>query len=278
MRGVWLIVVCATAVCSSRSQDLDSLAVSIPSDFEISDSPCTFRHDPSVEKVLQVAAVKVDSAKPPGTDSVVFVEMRNASARSITAYILTFSQTRGGKTNYFGARGKDLVYELALAQSARRAAPSGSSFSPGERYRLEIWRGRVPGQIEVYPCVAVFDDGTGIGPSEGLRSVQTDRWVYAKTLETLITELGLARDSADPKSTLLLRAKRIPQVRAMVGPNGNRIRIGGLGPSRDLETTAKELPETRDTRAIRKFLTGRIAALRAFREAFLQQSVLSRPK
>jgi hypothetical protein len=232
-----------------------------------------------VEKVLQVAAVKVDSAKPPETGSVVSVEMRNGSAKPITAYILTFTQTRRGKTDYFGARGKDLVYELALARSARRVDPPSTSFSPGQTYRAEIWKGRVPGRIEVYPCVAVFDDGTGIGPSEGLTAVRTDRWTYAKTLEILIAELGLARDSADPKATLLLRAKRIPEIRTtMVGPSGTPIRIAASGPSRDLEATARELSGTRDTPDARKFLTDRIAGLRAFRETLLQQSVISRPK
>jgi hypothetical protein len=261
------MLISVVVILSAKPQDMDPLAVSTPSEFSISDSPCVSRHDPSVEKVLQVVAVRIEAAKSPETSPVVTVEMRNGSTKTITAYVLTFTVTRGGRTDHFGAMGRDLVYDLMLARHARRAAPANISFLPGQVYRAEIWRGRPPGHIEVYPCVAMFDDGSGTGPTQGLTSVQTDRLIQAKRWEVLIRELELARDSGDPRAALLRQAKRVQDIRyTATGPSGNPIRISASGPRLDLEATATELSENHNAPAVRKFLTDRIAVLRALRE------------
>jgi hypothetical protein len=279
MRGGYLMVISAVVILSARSQDMDPLAVITPSEFSMSDSPCVARHDPSVEKVLQVVAIRMEGAKSPETGSVVTVEMRNASAKTITAYLLTFTVTRGGRTEHFGALGKDLVYDLALTRHARRAAPASTSFLPGQVYRAEIWRGRPPGHFEVYPCVAVFDDGTGIGLSQGITSVQTGRLTQAKRWDVLIRELELARDSGDPGATLLLRAKRVQDIRfTATGPSGSPIRISASGPRVDLEATATELSGNHDAPAAKKFLADRIAVLRALRETLSELSGISHSK
>jgi hypothetical protein len=243
--------------------------VGITSEFSISDSPCAHRRDPAIEQVLQ-GVVKVSAARPPKTGSVATLEMRNVSGKSIAAYVLTYTVVRGQKTEYSGAFGKDLADGLALVRYSRKAAPPNTTLLPGETYRAEIWSGRYPGHFEAYPCMVVFDDGTSIGPPQVLRSVTGMRQTRAKSLGNLIADLELARDSADPKATLLLRAKRSTRIESSGVANGHTTRTSSPGWGSHLEYVASQLSGSASSPRDRKILADHISVFRAQQEGLLE--------
>ena len=85
--------------------------------FSLSHSDCGYSHDPVLEKALHVA-IRTDPPQPPKKTSV--LELRNDSAKTITAYVLTSTRMRNGSTDRFGAEGVHSVQEVALRMQYTR--------------------------------------------------------------------------------------------------------------------------------------------------------------
>jgi hypothetical protein len=218
--------------------------------FTLSHTRCASRHDPAVEKALQVVAA--------GSS----VEFRNASAKAITAYVMTYTVTRGKESYPSSATGQDFV-----------AAPPGSTLMPGQTYRAGLWGGKVRGPHEVYPCLVVFDDRTSVGPPELLTSVMRMRQSRAEFQGTMIREMEAARAADDPKGALLLRAKRSPLVTTSRGPGNTRVTTN-LPVLRYLEVIAAKLSGTRNSPLDQKVLADEISEHRALQQAILKQIAL----
>ena len=264
MQYAFFILVGAAIAASATAQDSDAVG-GITAEFSVGHSPCVAKHDPAVEKAFQ-AAVTVEAARPPETGSVVMAELRNSSRKTITAYVLTYTVKRGGRTDYYSGLGKDFVYEMAVAQYSKKPTPPNSTLRPGEVYRTQLGRGKTSRAFEVYPCMVAFDDGTGIGPASVLTMLMRMRSDNAKLLGELIADLELARDSGDPRAALLVRAKRLKQ------------NWGTVTHARYLEAEASQLSKAPDASLDRKRIAGDIAVLRAQKEALLEHSVASNPK
>jgi hypothetical protein len=214
--------------------------------FTLSHTRCASRHDPAVEKALQVVAA--------GSS----VEFRNASAKAITAYVMTYTVTRGKESYPSSATGQDFV-----------AAPPNSTLMPGQTY----WGGKVRGPSEVYPCLVAFDDRTGVGPPELLASLMRMRQSRAEFLGTMIREMEAARAADDPKAALMLRAKRSPLVTTSRGAGNTRITTNAPV-RRYLEVIAETLSGTRNSPLDQKLLAEQISEHRALQQAILKQIAL----
>jgi len=236
-------------------------------DFSVTDSPCAYKHDSSVEKVLQTVRVVISTAKPSRASSVATLELRNNSVKTITAYVFNYTFTHGGKTDYYGALGEDFVYEMAMAKGSPEQTLPNSTLPPGGVVKQEIRGGRGHGQFEMYPCVVAFEDGTFIGPPSLSTFLTHMRADNAKAFGALIADLRLARDSVDPKALLTNRAKQIKRI--------------GKGrsdeePYRYLEIVASELSPSGNTPLDRKIITDHVSALQAQQEMLVEQSTFGK--
>jgi hypothetical protein len=259
MRRAWLILLGAALPVTAQAQDQPPPTGIASRDFSISDSPCKYEHDGSVEKSMQMVRVVVDSAKPTRAAT---LELRNNSAKSITAYVFNYASTHGGKTDYYGGRGADLVYEMAIAKSSQQALPN-SAFPPGGVVEQEINAGREHGQFEVYPCMVAFDDGTFIGPPSMVQLLMQMRADSAKALGGLVADLKSARDSSNPKTFLTNRAQQVK--RTSKGRSGEEL-------YRYLEIVASGLSSSGNTPLDRKTITAHVSALQAQQEMLVKQS------
>jgi hypothetical protein len=209
--------------------------------------------------------VVINTAKPAEDSPVATVELRNNSAKTITAYILNYTFTHCGKTDYYDGHATDLVYEMAISRGSREQALPNSNFSPGGVVKQEMYGGRRHGQFEVYPCLVAFEDGTFIGPPylwEILTHMRADN---AKGFDALIADLKLARDSADPRTFLTNRAKQIK--RMSKGRSDEE-------PYRYLEIVASALSESGNTPIDGKTVSEHVSALEAEQEMLVEQSTL----
>jgi hypothetical protein len=123
--------------------------------------------------------------------------------------VFNYTLARGGKIDYYDGHGADLIYEMAIAKSSQGQALPNSTFPPGGVIKQEIDGGRGLGQFEVYPCMVAFDDGTFLGPPFLFTFLMQMRADNAKGFGAIITDLKSARDSADPKTFLNDRVKRV---------------------------------------------------------------------
>src|SRR5258706_2791692 len=106
MRRAWLILLGAVVAMTVPAQDHQSATGGIVMrDFTVNDAPCGYKHDISVEKVLQSVRVVIDPANPSRASSAATLELRNNSAKTITAYIFNHTFTHGGKTDFHGTSG-----------------------------------------------------------------------------------------------------------------------------------------------------------------------------
>ncbi|SRR5713226_3975281 len=258
MRRAWLILLSAALPLMAQTQ-VQPLPTGIANrDFSITDSPCKYEHDRLVEKGMQLARVVIDSAKPTRAT----LELRNNSAKSITAYVFNYTFTHGGKTDYYDGRGADLIYEMAIAKNSQQVLPN-SSFPPGGVVEQGVKGGRGHGQFEVYPCMVAFDDGTFIGPPLLVKFLTQMRSDSAKAFSALVADLKSARDSAAPKAFLTNRARQV-----------KRTSKGRLGeePYRYLEIVASGLSSNGNTPLDRKTITDHVSALQGQQEMLVQQS------
>jgi len=193
MRRARLILLSATLPLMAQAQGQPPTGIT-NRDFSITDSPCKYEHDSSVEKGMQMMRVVIDSPTRAAT-----LELRNNLAKPITAYVFNYTFTHGGKTDYYDGRGADLAYDLAIAKTSQQALPN-STF-PGGVVGQEINGGRAHGQFEVYPCMVAFDDGAFIGPLSLMKFLMQMRADSAKAFGALVADLKSARDSADPKAS-----------------------------------------------------------------------------
>jgi hypothetical protein len=256
MRHAWLILLGAALSVTAQAQDQPPLTGIVIRDFSMTDSLCKYEHDSSVEKGMQMVRVVIDSAKPSRAAT---LELRNNSAKSITAYVFNYTFTHGGKTDYYDGRGADLVYEMAIAKSRQQALPN-STFPPGGVVEQEINGGKGHGQFEVYPCMVAFDDGTFIGPASLVKFLMKMR---ADSAKALVADLKSARDSADPKTFLTNRAQQVK--RTSKGRSGEE-------PYRYLEIVASGLSSSGNTPLDRKTITDHVSALQAQQEMLVKQS------
>ena len=258
MLRAWLIFLSAALHVTAHAQDQPPTGISIR-DFFISDSPCRYEHDSSVEKSMQMVRVVVDSAKPTRAAT---LELRNNSAKSITAYVFNYAFTHGGITDYHDGRGADLVYEMAIAKSSEQALPN-SAFPPGGVFEQEVNGGREHGQFEMYPCMVLFDDGTYIGPPSPVQILMQLRSDSAKALGSLVADLKSARDSSNPKTFLKNRAQQVK--RTSKGRPSEE-------PYRYLEIVASGLSSSGNTPLDRKAITDHVSTLQAQQEMLVKQS------
>ncbi len=249
------------------AQDHQSPTGIVIRDFSITDSPCGYKHDSSVEKVLQTERVAINTANPSPARSVATLELRNKSAKTITAYVFNYTFSDSGKTDYYGALGEDLVYEMAMVKSSHEGTLPNSTLPPGGVVKQEIRGGRGHGQFEVYPCMIAFEDGTFIGPPSLSKFLTHMRADNAKAFGALIDDLKLARDSIDPKTFLTNRAKQIKRI--STGRSGEE-------PYRYLEIVASELSLSRNAPPNRQIITDLVSALQTQREMLVEQSNLGK--
>src|SRR5262249_41872522 len=200
-----------------------------------------------------------NTAEPPGASSIASFELRNNSAKTITAYVFNHTFTHGGKTDYYAGTGTDLVSEMAIAKSSPEQTLSNSTFTPAGVVKQEIRGGGRDGQFEVFPCLVVFDDGTFVGPSSLWKILRKARANHAKAIGALVADLKLAQDSADPKTLLTNRAKQVKKISK--GRSDEE-------PYRYLEIVASALSQTGNTPLDRKTLTDHLSALQAQQEMF----------
>ena len=212
------------------------------SQFTINHLPCGSQHDASVESVLKTVGVTK-------TGSVATLELRNDSGKTITAYAVDYTLTRGGRTDHYGTVGEEFLYQMALARHA---------FAPGAVHKLEIAGGKVPGRYDVYPCLAAFDDGTFVGLALAARGLENMRSSSADQFGALIRDLQSALDSTDPKAVLASRIRAGKKTRAWT--------------SGYLDTVAADLSGA--PALDKKVLTDHISALRAQQQMLMDQSHL----
>lgn len=260
MRRAWLILIGAALPLMAQAQGQPWPTGIAKRGFSITDSPCKYEHDSSVEKGMQMMRVVIDSANP--TRAATLVELRNNSAKPITAYVFNYTFTHGGKTDYYDGHGADLVYEMAIAKSSHQALPN-STFPPGGVVEQEIKGGRQHGKFEVYPCMVAFDDGTFIGPPSLVKFLMQMRADSAKAFGALVADLKSARDSADPKAFLTNRAQQVK--RTSKGRPSEE-------PYRYLEIVASGLSSSGNTPLDRKTITDHVSALLAQQEMLVKQS------
>ena len=259
MRRAWLILLGSALSVTALAQDQPPLTGIAIRDWSITDSLCKYEHDSSVEKGMQMVRVVIDSAK---STRVATLELRNKSAKSITAYVFSYTFTQGGKTDYYDGRGADLVYEMAIAKSSQQPLPN-STFPPGGVIEQGINGGKGHGQFEVYPCMVAFDDGTFIGPASLVKFLMQMLADNAKAIGALVADLKSARDSADPKTFLTNRAQQVK--RTSKGRSGEE-------PYRYLEIVASGLSSSGNTTLDRKTITDHVSALQAQQEILIKQS------
>lgn len=257
MRQACLILLCAVVAVAIPAQDHQSPTGIVIRDFTITDSPCGYKHDSSVEKVLQTLRVVIDTANPSRPRSVAALELRNNSAKTITAYVFNYTFTHGGKTDYYGTHGADLVYEMAMVKGSPEQTLPNSNLAPGIVIKQEISGGRGHGQFEVFPCMVAFEDGTFIGPPSLSKFLMHMRADNAKALGALIADLKIARDSVDPKTFLTNRAKQIKRISR--GRSDEE-------PYHYLEIVASGLSPSGNTPQDRKIITDHVSALQAQQE------------
>jgi len=275
MRFAALILIAVTGASMASAQKTADVAA-ITADFSLMHSPCAYRHDESLEKILQVVAVKVTAPKSDKPETTVTLELRNASSRPITAYVLTYTITRGSKTDYYGAIGKDLTNEIALERTSKKSSSSNNTFPPGQTNHMQLWRGRSPGQFNVYPCMVAFGDRTGIGPPQVFRFVMGMRQNRATFLGMLIADLEAARGYDDPKSALIARAKRTRNRRVETSQRADRSQVVTNAPSLApfLGHEASQLIGRRDVARDRQTLTDDVSILRAQHSVLLEHSTI----
>ena len=269
MRFAALILLAGAVAVAASAQDHQSLTGIEIREFSISDSPCGYTHDSAVEKALQTVRVLPNTVKQSRDSPVATFELRNNSAKTITAYIINYTFTHGGKTDYYGALGTDLVYEMAMVRGSGDQILPNSTFPPGGIMKQEIRGGGRHGQFEVFPCVVAFEDGTFIGPpwlSKFLMDMRADN---AKAFGALISDLKLARDSVDAKTFLINRAKQIKRISK--GSSDEE-------PYRYLEIVASGLSPSGNTPLDRKTITGYISGLQAQQEMLVEQSTFGKTK
>jgi hypothetical protein len=270
MRRVWLIllstVVPLAVHCEDRPLQPGGMVMR---NFTVNDAPCRYEHDSSVGKVLQIVSVVSDPAKPSRARSTAIVELRNNSAKTITAYIFNRTFIQGGKTTYYGTSGADLVYEMALAKASQEQVSPNSTFPPGGVVHEEISGGIGHGQFEVYPCMVAFEDGTFIGPRSEFELLVQMRAGSAKEFAALVADLKSAQGSSDPKTFLADRAKHI-----------KRTSTGRLAeePYSYLQVVASSLSASGNTPLDRKTITEHISGLQAEQEMLVQQSTFGKTK
>ena len=256
MRLAWLILLSVAPPLMAQTH-LQPLRTGIANrEFSITDSPCKYEPDRLVEKSMQLARVIINSAE----SAQATLELRNTSAKSITAYVFNYTFAHGGKTDYYDGRGADLIYEIASAKNTQQVLPS---FPPGGVVEQDVKGGSGHGQFQVYPCMVLFDDGTFIGPPVLVKFLTQMRLDTAKGFGALVADLKSARDSADPRAFLTRRAQQV-----------KRASNGRLGeePYRYLEIVASSLSSNGNTSLDRKSISDHISALQAQRETLVQQS------
>jgi hypothetical protein len=123
------------------------------------------------------------------------VEFKNISGKAITVYLFTFTTTRGGRTEFYSGTGRDFLSDGQL------------KLAPGKTTSMELWSGKSPPRIDVYPCAIIFEDGTGLGKPQALSGYKRLRAAQAKSYDEQITILRAARDADDPKAALLKSTK-----------------------------------------------------------------------
>jgi hypothetical protein len=267
MRFASLILMAAASAQFGEAQNTGSFGAGIAADFTISDAPCGFKHDPEVEKSFVVGAIRVPGTTPKQTGSNATVELRNRSAKAITAYVLTYTITRGKHTDYYGARGTDLIEQYGGKESVPNRA-----ILPDQAYQAEIWAGRPGGRIEVYPCLVVFDDRLSAGPPQVLGSVMGMRQAELKFLGQLIAALEAARDSDDPKASLTRRASRSQKAPIETWREASGVRVKALSPLAGyLQAEASQLRGGNSVED-RRVITDRISVLGAQQKRLTEQS------
>jgi hypothetical protein len=269
VRHFALILLGAAVGVTASAQDRQSPTGIDIRDFSISDSFCGYKHDSSVEKVLQTIRVEINTAKPPPDSPVATFELRNNSAKTITAYVINHTYTHGGKTDYYGALGTDLVYEMAMMKGSGDQTLPNATFPPGGVVKQEVRGGGRHGQFAVFPCMVLFEDGTFIGPTWLSKDLMHMRADNAKAIGALIADLKLARDSPDPETFLINRAKQIKRISE--GKSGEE-------PYRYLEIVASGLSPSGTTPMNRKTITTHISALQTQQEMLIEQSTLCKAK
>jgi hypothetical protein len=268
MHYAWLVLAMQAFAVTEAGRGQQSPSGIVIRDFSITDSPCGYRHDISVEKVLEPVRVVADAAKRSRGGSIATIELRNNSEKTVTAYVLNYTFTDGGKTDYYDGHGEDLLYEMALLKGSRKKARPNSTLLPGEILKQEIRGGGEHGKFEVFPCMVAFEDATSVGPPTLLTFVMQMRAEIAKEIGALIADLKLAQDSANPTLVLTNRAKQI-----------ERTNVGRMGeePYRYLEVVAAEL-STDSTALNRRVIDDHISALHAQQEVLIKQSTVGEVK
>ena len=269
MRHVWLILLGGAVAGTAFAQDRQSPTGIVIRDFSISDSQCGYAHDSAVEKALQTVRVLPTTVKQSRDSPVATFELRNNSAKTITAYLINYTFTHGGKTDYYGALGTDLVYEMAIVRGSGDQILPNSTFPPGGIMKQEVRGGGRHGQFAVFPCMVMFEDGAFIGPTWLSRDLMHMRADNAKAIGALIADLKLARDSVDPKTFLTNRAKQIKKISK--GRSDEE-------PYRYLEIFASELSPSGSTILDRKVITDLVSALQRQQELLVEQSTLGKTK
>jgi len=263
MRQMWRILLGAALPVVVLAQDQQPPVGIVIREFSITDSPCGFKHDSSVEKAVQAMRVVVNTGKHTGATPSATLELRNNSVKTITAYIFNYTFTHAGKTDYYSGHGADLVYEMAFSKGGPEQTLPNSIFPPGGALTEKIYGGRGRGEFDVYPCMVAFDDGTFIGPPFLMKALMGMRADNAKAFGALVVDLKSARDSADPKTFLTNRAKQIKRITR--GRSGEE-------PYRYLEIVASSLSPSGSTPLDKKTITAHISALKAQQETLVRQS------
>jgi hypothetical protein len=114
--------------------------------------------------------------------------------------------------------------------------------------------------------MVVFDD---------LTHLMSMRQTRAEFLGTLIREMESARAAEDPKTALILRAKRAPQTATSRGPGNTRVTTN-LPVRAYLEVVAAKLTGSRNSD--QKLLTDQISEHRTLQQALLKQTTIPPPK
>jgi hypothetical protein len=249
----------ATLAPNLSAQALKPLGGVLVGDFSITDSPCAYKRNPSVEKAVAVLRLTVVPSKPSKTGSDSFFELRNISQKTITAYVFSYAAVRRGRKTYYQGIGEDFLYRMALARLDNAQAPPNSTLPPGGIHRRQLWSDRSADSFEVYPCAIVFDDGTAIGPPSVLAIIAQMRSQEAKFMAMLISGLELALNSDDPRATLINRAKQMKEK--------NEVSSAMQGDY--LEDVARLLLTSHDSAHDKTVVAGYILTLRA------QQKMLS---
>jgi len=269
MRRAWLILLGATVAATAFAQDHQSPTGIVFRNFSISDSQCGYRHESSVEKALQTVRVLPNTVKPARDGPVATFELRNNSAKTITAYVFNYTFTHGGKTDYYGALGADLVYEMAMVRGGGGQTLPNSTFPPGGIMKQEVRGGGRHGQFAVFPCMVLFEDGTFVGPSSLSKFLMDMRADNAKAFGALIADLKLARDSVDAKAFLTNRAKQIKRISK--GRSDEE-------PYRYLEIVASGLSPSGNTSLDRRVISDHISGLQTQQEMLVEQSTFGKAK